>query len=354
MLGRWLTGWWNLRARDDGRAAGLYVSPRSVSAAVGERRGERVALDLRADPVDGLDAVAACLRGQSQALGLGSTGCNLVLAPELYSMTLVERPKVPEEEVKEAVRWRLQEGLDFPPDQAVIDVFPLPASASRERDMVFVVAVHRDTLRQVVGAAHEAGIRVAAVDVTELALRNITHGLYCEPHWSVGLLRLTAASGVINICRGEELFLSRRISGIPAELSAGAWDEFRDRLLLQVQRSIDYYESAMGQQPCNALIVATTHGWQDRVCEYLDEMLPVAVRTVKDELAGLFDVRLHNPDPLDIDWRDPTVEQRNAMTAALPALGGALRSLAGGSAWPAETAPAEANAAPAEHSEAAA
>ncbi len=332
MLGRWLTGWWKLRARDDGRAAGLYVSPRSVSAAVGERRGDRVALDLRADPVDGLAAVAGRLREQNHALGLGSTGCNLVLAPELYSVTLVERPKVPEQEVKEAVRWRLLEGLDFPPDQAVIDVFPLPASASRERDMVFVAAAHRDTLRQVIEAAHDAGIRVDSVDITELALRNITHGLYPEPHWSVGLLRLTAASGVINICRGEELFLSRRVSGIPAELSAGAWDEFKDRLLLQVQRSIDYYESAMGQQPCNALIVATTHGWQDQVCEYLDEMLPVAVRTVKDELASLFDVRLHNPDPAVIDWRDPTMEQRNAMTAGLPALGGALRTLTGTSA----------------------
>lgn len=332
MPGNWLTGWWKLRARDDGRAAGLYVSPRSVSAAVGQRGGERVALDLRADPVDGLGAVAACLRQQSQALGLGGTGCNLVLAPELYSVTLVERPRVPDQEVKEAVRWRLQDSLDFSPDQAVIDVFPLPASASREREMVFVVAVHRDTLRQVIEAAHGAGIRVAAVDVTELALRNITHGLYPEPQWSVGLLRLTGASGVINICRGEELFLSRRISGMPAELSADAWDEFKDRLLLQVQRSIDYYESAMGQQPCNALIVATTHGWQDQVCEYLDEMLPVAVRTVKDELAALFDVRLHNPEPVDIDWHDPSVAQRNAMTAALPALGGALRSLNGASA----------------------
>jgi MSHA biogenesis protein MshI len=329
MLGRWLSGWSNRRAGNNGRAAGIYVSPRSVAVAVGHLQGERYVLDLRADPIDGLDEAAAKVREQGRALGLAGAACNLVLAPELYTVSLVERPKVPDEELVEAVRWRLQDNLDFPPDQAAVDVFALPESASRERSMVFVVAAHRETLKRLLDGVYQADLRLASVDVTELALRNVAHGLYPEPHWSVGLLRLTAGSGVINISRGEELFLSRRISGIPAELSEQAWEEFNDRLLLQVQRSIDYYESAMSQPPCNALIVATTHGWQDKVCEYLDEMLPVAVRTVKDELAALFDVRLHNPDPVDIDWADPSMDQRNAMTAALPALGGVMRPLAG-------------------------
>jgi len=328
MLGRWLPGWSNRRARSDGRAAGVYVSPRSVAVAVGRLRDERYVLDLRVDPIDGLDEAPATVREQCRALGLADAACNLVLAPELYTVSLVERPKVPDDELVEAARWRLQDNLDFPPEQAAVEVFPLPESASRERAMVFVVAAHRETLKRLVDGVYRADLRLDSIDVTELALRNVAHGLYPEPHWSVGLLRLTAGSGVINISRGEELFLSRRISGIPSELSEHAWEAFSDRLLLQVQRSIDYYESAMSQPPCNALIVATTHAWQNKVCEYLDEMLPVAVRTVKDELAALFDLRLHNPEPVDVDWTDPSEDQRNAMTAALPALGGAMRPLA--------------------------
>lgn len=327
MLNRLSAPWRKWRARDNGRGAAVYLSPRSVATAVGRRAGERYRLDLRADPVGGLDQVLSRLREQSDALGVGDTPCNVVLAPELYSLSLVERPPVPDEELREAVRWRLQENLEFPPDQAAIDAFSLPESASRDRNMVFVVAMHQQMLKRLLDAVHGAGLHPQCVDVTELSLRNVTHGLYPEPDWSVGLLRLTAGSGVINVCRGEELFLSRRISGIPAELSETAWEEFNDRLLLQVQRSIDYYESAMNQPPCNALIVATTHGWQEKVCEYLDEMLPVSVRTIKDELRALYDVRLHNPEPADIDWENPSTDQRNAMTAALPALGGALRTI---------------------------
>lgn len=327
MLSRWLASWPKWRARGDRPAAAVYFSPRSVAVAMGGLKGDRYALDLRADPISEISEAASRLREQSRAVGLGEATCNVVLAPELYAVSLVERPKVPDEEVREAVRWRMQDNLEFPADQAAIDVFALPESASRDRSMVFVVALHVEMLKRLLDNVYAAGIQVGSVDVSELALRNISHGLYPEPEWSVGLLRLTPTSGVINISRGEELFLSRRVSGIPSELSESAWDQFNDRLLLQVQRSIDYYESAMGQPPCNALIVATTHGWQDKVCDYLSDMLPLSVRPIKEELRNLYDIRLHNPDPVDIDWDDPSTDQRNALTAALPALGGVMRAI---------------------------
>ena len=193
--------------------------------------------------------------------------------------------------------------------------------------MVFVVAMRKDLLKVLLDKVYEAGIHVDSVNISELALRNIVHGLFPEPDQAVGLLRLTAYGGMINVSRGEELFLSRRVSGVPGEFDPQVWVEFRDRLLLQVQRSIDYYESAMSQPPCNGLIVATTHGWVDHVCEHLGEMLPLPVRPIKDELRALFEIRLHDPDPQDIDWDDIKIPQRNAMTRALPALGGLLRSI---------------------------
>ncbi len=326
MLSRWLSGWPLWRARGERRGAAVYLSPRSVAAALAVPRGDRFSLDLRADPIGQLADAADVLREQARAVGLGDAECNLVLAPELYTVTLLERPPVPAEEVREAVRWRLQDVLDYSPDQAAIDVFPLPESASRERSMVFVVALNKEALKRLVDRVHGAGVRVGSVDVSELALRNIAYALHPEPDCSVGLLRLTPASGVVNVSRGDELFLSRRISGIPGEHSEAAWEGFKDRLLLQVQRSIDYYESAMGQQPCSTLVVATTHGWQDSVVRYLDDMLPVPVRKMYGELAARFDLHLYQGmQPEAVDWEAPSIAVRNALTAALPAVGGVLR-----------------------------
>ena len=81
----------------------------------------------------------------------------------------------------------------------------------------------------------------------------------------------------------------------------------------------------MAQPQVNGCMVATTHGWQDHVCDYLGEMLTVPIRPIRAELRSLFDLCLFNPEPVKVDWDDVSIDQRNAITAALPALGGLLR-----------------------------
>ena len=295
--------------------------------ATATQSAERCLLNLRADPINHLSELVSTLQTQIQAIGLKGSAGNLVLAPELYSLSLIEKPPVADDELKDAVRWRMKENLEYPVEEAVLDVFEMPESALRDRPMVFVVAIQTQSLKTLLDKVYAAGAEVSSVDISELALRNVVHGLYPDADHGVGLLRMTGSSSVINISRGEELFLSRRVSGIPERIDDASWDEVRERLLLQVQRSIDYYESAMAQPPCNGLLVATTHGWQDRVCEYLGEMMPVPVRSLKDELRVLFDICLHNPEPENLDWDNLRSSQRNALAATLPALGGVLRHI---------------------------
>ena len=323
---RWLPSWLG-RTDNNREAAAVYMSPKAVAVAKGDRVGDRFHVHLRADPIEQLADARDLLKLQSHDVGLKNTRCNLVLAPELYTVSLVERPPVGEDELIDAVRWQIQENVEYPVDTATLDVFPLPDAAIRDRPMVFVVAMQTEFLKVLLDKVHEAGIEVSSVDVAELAMRNIVYGLFPEPDQGVALLRLTSASGVINISRGEELFLSRRVSGVPEVYEPSVWEDYRERLLLQVQRSIDYYESAMSQPPVNGCMVATTHGWQDHVCDYLSEMMPVPIRPVRAELRTLFDLCLFNPDVQKVDWDDVSIDQRNAITAALPALGGLLRRI---------------------------
>lgn len=328
LLQRWLPDWLGAGAGSTGTTLAVYLSGNSVAVALASQRGARLCVDLRADPLPGLDAMAAQLRQQCRGIGAGrGARCTLVLAPELYSLALLERPDVPDDELRDAVRWRLQEALDYPVDQASLDVFPLPESADRGRPMVFVVALKTDTLKRFIDGCVQADLSVRAVDVTELALRNLVYACHPEPDRGIGLLRLTGASGVITLSRGEELFLSRRMQRLPGSFDAALWDEYKEPLLLQVQRSIDYYESAMGQPPCSGLILAAPEDWQKPISEYLGDMLPVPNRAAAEELADLLALRLHNPEAHDIAWEQLQGSDWSAVTAALPALGGLLRDM---------------------------
>ena len=316
-----------LGRRDTGLGrAGIYLSGSALALAVADREGDDVVMRCRADPLPADGQIDGLLAEQIATLGARHLAGELVLAPDHYALTLIERPKVEADELHDAVRWQIQENISYPAEQAAIDVFDLPDSAARGRPSVFVAAVHRETLGDMVARIFDAGVEIDCVDITELALRNIVATMYPDAGQAIGLLRLTVNGGMMNVTRGHELFLSRRLSGVPETWDDSSWQEFQERMLLQVQRSIDYYESVLSQPRVDAVVVGATDGWQERIVEYLAEMLPMPVRGLTAEVGRTCNLSIFNPEPETIDWDAPTDLQVRALNAALPAVGGALRS----------------------------
>ncbi len=312
---------------------GVQVSDTGVALACGEAVAASAAVGELTPAIRFAVAQAAtaadtddCLRDLVSRLGVRGARTALVLAPESYNLMLIERPKVGDDDLRDAVRWRIQEFLDFPADQAVIDCFPFPSAALRGAPAkVFVTAVPRQRLAALVDRVRAAGLEPSCIDITELAMRNLAWRTCPTPDYGVAVLRVSAADAVINVCRGHELFLTRRVAGVPATLDDQAWDGFKDTLLLQVQRSIDYYESALSQPPASALLVAATGKWQASIVAHLGEMLPVPVRSLSEVFAEHYALTLVDSEDSPLHSDALTGPQADALASGLPALGGLLR-----------------------------
>ena len=114
----------------------VYVSGSSVASAqvVLSDEDNRATCRLRADHIETLASFGPTLAQQQQSLGFDKAQpVNLVLAPELYTTSLVAKPDVPEDEVVEAAKWLIQEQIDYPVDEAVVDTFSVP-DAARDSD----------------------------------------------------------------------------------------------------------------------------------------------------------------------------------------------------------------------------
>jgi len=305
----------------------VYVSRSSVTLACGAAHsaaemfsGEPDACHIQTDPLSKLSELGQVLQPQVRSLRAqtrrGARWCNLVLSPQLYALALIERPDVEADQLTEAVRWQLQEQLDYPAEEASIDVFELPASASKERPMLFAASMRGEFLRSLVTEVSDAGLTVASVDICELAMRNLAWHSFPDADQGVALLYLTPGIGLINVSRSDELYLARRLSGVPEEFNDNTWSEFSERMALQVQRSIDYYESAMGQPHCNLLLVGCADGWTSQAVSYLEEMLPIPVKPLPQALHE--DLSVEEASGGD----SASVDQQ---ILGLPALGGLLR-----------------------------
>lgn len=146
----------------------------------------------------------------------------------------------------------------MPVDEAAIDVFPVPEDAFQGRNrMLYAVAASRPRIEQLIATVNRAGLELNAIDIPEMAMRNISNQFLDDRH-GLAFISLKQSGSTLNITRNGQLYLTRRINtpvGSDA-LMQNDWEMLRDRLVLEIQRSLDYVESQMGLAPVRQIMIA--------------------------------------------------------------------------------------------------
>lgn len=201
--------------------------------------------------------------------------CTTLLRHGEYQIVQVEAPQVPAEERRDAARWRIKEMVEFPVDQAGVDVIDIPGGGGAGRGpQVFVVAASYAVLTPRIRLFQDARIPLAAVDIPELAQRNIA-ALFEEEGRGLALLSFDEDGGRLVFCYKQELFATRRIDVALSELlarGAQAPGGIFERVLLDVQRSLDNFDRNFSFITLSKLLVAPMPG-ADAFVEYLKSNL---------------------------------------------------------------------------------
>ncbi len=184
---------------------------------------------------------------------LARAGVSGVLGTDEYQLVQVEAPDVQPEELRGAVRWKLRDIIGFPVTEAVVDVFGIPEKARYvESRTVFAVAARTSAVQRVVDLIKPRVRGFDCVDIPEMCLRNLS-ALLPQDREGVALLVLGEGfAQLILTCQGV-LYLARRIGlgrrgAVETELAA---------LALELQRSLDYYESHYDRPAITEVVVAS-------------------------------------------------------------------------------------------------
>ena len=212
---------------------------------------------------------------------LNRSRCTTVLNPNEYSLLLTEAPDVPADELRAALRWRVKEMIDFHINDATLDVFELPGekASGRARSM-YAVAARTTAIQQRVDMMDTAGVNLDIIEIPEMAQRNLA-ALLPEDVKGVVLLSFTPSGGLITITKQSEIYLSRNID-IGLDMLARAEDisALFDRIVLEVQRSLDYFDSHFRQAQINHLALAPMTKEIPGLVDYLKTNLNVSVITM--------------------------------------------------------------------------
>ena len=208
--------------------------------------------------------------------------CSTLLQPGEYQLLQVEAPTVPQQERKAALRWRLKDMLDYPVQEAVIDMLELPKGAGpagRAQNLYAVVA-HNRVVRERIEAFQMARIPLSVIDIPEMAQRNVA-ALYEESGRALGLLHAMEEASLLTINFGAELLLARRIDfGTRHFLGEQRErDEAFERVALEVQRTFDLMDRQYPQLAISKLLVSPLPD-DPGLFAYLTQNLGVALQTI--------------------------------------------------------------------------
>jgi MSHA biogenesis protein MshI len=309
---------WLKSVRQDGWAA-VSLGQSAVSRLVMQSRHGKPPRVLAAEVLERKGSDADALVRLQKSARLDRHRVTTVLNLGEYQMLQVDPPQVPEAELTQAIRWQVKGMLEFSVDEATIDVLLVPELDGR-KSQVFALCAPNKVVEKNVRLYQEAKVPLEVIEVPETVQRNVAK-LFEPEGRGLAMVGFYEHGGLLTFTYAGNLYSYRRLDvSLPQLLESG--DEARqslfDRILLEVQRSLDTFEHQFHVISVSKLLVSPLPA-EVELRDFLSANFYLPVETA--DLAQVLDLELV-----------PALRDLRLQAQLLPLIGAALRDESGGAA----------------------
>jgi MSHA biogenesis protein MshI len=231
---------------------GVELRDDALNVAVKNTRSDKISA-ATVLPIDGEnDTAKTSLSEWVENNKLTKQSCNVVLSAKDYQLLMIEKPQVSDEELRDAVKWKLKDLVTSPLESLAVDAFEIPSTTGQQsKAMMYAVVTDLEKVKSIIDLVHSAKLKLNAIDIDAFALRNLM--LSKDSSRGLAILRLSSGAGELGIYRDGYLYLSRRFQ---LDYGGGLLDDIpAEALGLELQRSFDYLERQMRQIPPAVLYI---------------------------------------------------------------------------------------------------
>lgn len=229
-------------------------------------------------------------------------------------------PRMPQAELREAVRWESKRHISYPLEAAIVEYLILGEKQEGpvEKYEILMVAAERGTVIEHLLPFREAGIPVTAVDANPLALRNVLRHRDKSDGLNTLFVDMGAGKTEINIFKSGGLRFSRCLETGGLEMTRTVSEQLNigleeaeevkhrvdmlsppdedkvvaavrgrlDAVLLEIRRSVEYYKTTFREKGVERTILTGGVSLMTGIKDYFSLSLDGAVELDKP-LAGL-------------------------------------------------------------------
>jgi MSHA biogenesis protein MshI len=211
---------WPWRRSASGSRLIVSWSGQTLTYLVGFGSGAAFTVKRAGVEVQGSDSIEEFARRLAE-LGLKDRSAEVMLRPEQYQILQIEAPSVPPEEMRSAARYQVKEMVDAHLDDLTMDVLKVGDGQGRAATQMFVVTANNIHIREAMDLAQLMHWDVRIIDVQDMAQRNL-QSLPEATRATAALVFTGARQALLTICAAGELFFSRRLD-VPEGFMGMTW-----------------------------------------------------------------------------------------------------------------------------------
>jgi MSHA biogenesis protein MshI len=293
--------------------AGIAVHPKFVRLVLGNVTGgiweysEHVEVDIESE-----EQWCSTLDSMISKYKLASANCCLILPGNRYQLLQIDKPALADDELAGALGWSIKDLVNIPQEDLIADFFHVPVKISMQGDKLNVIVSSSKTILPLIDVFIKNKIELSAIVPEEMVIRNIIG------HQDTASLLLSQQKNeeiALQIVKKGEIYFARKLRGfnrIHEYTAEELVDGLTDSLSLEVQRSMDYFESQLKQAPIKNILLALPTEHQTLIAEQIAQhFMRIDVKT------------------MEISNQAANVKSALGLTEQFfPALGGALENLA--------------------------
>lgn len=214
--------------------------------------------------------------------GLAGTPTFAAFSIHWYQILQIDRPTVEAAEINAALSWSVKE-LTGSDKEMVIDYTDLPVPLSGNAK-INVFALPQKEIETLSKKIFEANLDLKQITVEELATSELV------PIQNEPILTLVQEAGeeiCLNIIKDGQLYLSRRLKGFE-NLGSFSEEELKmgigESLSVQIQRSMDFYESQLRQAPVRQIMMRLDTPHRDALAAQIEQVVSAKVLDLVPEV----------------------------------------------------------------------
>ena len=207
----------------------------------------------------------------------------IVLPASKTESTQIDRSELPAAEVSAALPWKIKELVNIAPQDMMCDYIDMPLQPTGQAPKVQVIAVSKNFLSKLLQPFHDANAPIGAITTEQFALAKLQQ---TKDAAQLIFIQRKNADAILLIIKNQQICFGRKIRNTasvidmsPEQLQMGG----SDTIAIEIQRSIDYFESQLKQPPIKNALLAMDGNNTELMISLLNQVLPVKTKPISVE-----------------------------------------------------------------------